>query len=597
MFLAAIMPGTHVMTSFALLGLFAFGIGSGARISVAKNIVRHVQRTAANSPQSELLKISGAFENLASSSSYAMKEGIMHNFGLEDCNELTANGLTCFANNPSSPYGVLMMPQPDADGQEEDWSQCGTKWMPLCKQNGAGEKVAVPWHMSEQEAIVVLGTTPPEMKYFGFVNYVYAHTFPESFEIDPSVASLKRCWDEGSSERKCDVFASLGDAVNQGNIKVVANSTSSGVYDQNFAMVITASEAVYQEVESMLKEAGMNAVNLMPLPGADLDMGFGDEKDTVANLLRTAFPADSSAYATWLDSRFFVYRLTPQKVLEVPKLYSRPTFCDSESEIPPSSYCLTQRSKIDEASRVGLTMESLKAGQSFILDEIAKRMGYLSDWRSSKTDFEAGVPDNGYGCLDMGQKCQGDSRDTYYPASSQLIMNALKPGAIASKVRQKMGLAPLTPQEMMDWKFLGIPSALPDQHKRANLSASKQDSMFVVGVVHSGTKSAEYSSLSIYDLWKLQGIMAVSDNDFAGSADAYLKGTEYEALSPYLYVVEFTRGHCEGRAFCKDVPSTGSLSIPLDTPLLFIERMYYDPLTHIGLDAAAAVPARMIHLA
>jgi len=591
--LAQTMSGSHVMIVFYFLSMFAVDVAEGARISVAKNIVKHVARHAAESPQSEVLTTSSAFEKLAISSKYAVKEGIMHNFGLEDCNELTAKGLTCFANNPSSPYGVLMMPPPD--GSEEDWTQCGTKWMPLCKENRHGEKVGVPWHMSAQEAIVVLGITPPEMKYFGFVNYLYSRTFAKNFSIDPSLGSLKRCWDEGSSERRCDVFASLGDALNQGNIQT--DSIAGEVYEQKFAMVITASEAIYLEVESMLKEAGMNSVSLLPLPGNYLDMGFGDGKDTIANLLRTAFPTDSGAYESWLDSHFFVYRLTPQKILEVPKLYSRPTYCGSELGNQPGPYCLTQRSKTDEAARVGLTMQNLRAAQSYILDQIASRMGHFSSWRSSKTDFQAGVPDNGYLCLDRGQKCQGDSRDTYYPASSELVINALKPGAIASKVREKIGLKRLTQQEMADWKFLGIPSLLPNQHKRANLSTSSEDSMFVVGVIHSATKSAEYSSLSVYDLWKLQGIMAISDTELIGSADSYLEGTEHEASSPYLYVLEFTRDRCEERAFCRDVPSTGSLSIPLDTPLLFIERMYYDPLTHVGLDPTAAVPARMIHLA
>jgi hypothetical protein len=548
------------------------------------------------SPSNQLKDISDSFVALAASQSYAVKEGIMHNFGLQDCNELTNNDMTCFANNPSSPYGVVMVPPPQAES--EDWSLCGTEWMPLCKQNRAGERVSVPWHMKETEAIVVLGNTPPEVKYFGFVNYLYAHTFPENFEINSSVATLSRCWDKGSADRQCDVFASLGDALNHGNIKTRSNA--SGVYDQQMAMVISPSQTVYEEVKEMLLQAGMGVVNPLPLPGTFLNLGFSSGADTVANLLRTAFPADQDAYDKWIAGEWFVHRLTPQKNVEAPRLYPKPGFCSKRSGIPPNKYCLTKRSVTDEASRVGMQLESLEAAQSLILDKVSDRMGTwnLTKWlRTSKSGFRSGVPDNGYLCLERGQKCQGDSRDTYYPASTEMIFNALKKGVIASKIREKVGLRPLTKQEMADWKFLGMPSLVPNQHKKATLLDSNDEAMVVVGVVHSATKSSQYSSLSIYDLWKLQGIMAIADIELVGSADEYLKGTEYESLSPYLYAVEFTRGHCDGKRFCYDIPSSGELSIPLETPLLFIERMYYDPQTHIGLDATAAVAAQMVHMA
>jgi hypothetical protein len=134
---------------------------------------------------------------------------------------------------------------------------------------------------------------------------------------------------------------------------------------------------------------------------------------------------------------------------------------------------------------------------------------------------------------------------------------------------------------------------------KATLSDASEDSMVVVGVIHSATKGATYSSLSVYDLWKLQGILAISDFEVAGSSEFYLKGTQYEDLAPYIYVVEFTRGSCANKEqpkYCHTVDSEGELSIPLSTPLLFMERMYYDPLTHLGMNGDTAVAPQVVHL-
>jgi hypothetical protein len=548
----------------------------------------------------------------------------MHNFGVEDCNDLTDNGLTCFANNPSSPYGVIMVPPPD--GETENWELCGGTWMPLCAENRLGEKVGIPWHMKTTEAIVLLAKTPPDMKYFGFVNYVYEHTFPDEFEIDPAGVTLSRCWNDTSTDRRCDIFASLGDALNHGNIQTVSaaryraamkevrrfkrrhNSYHSfedkwnkwltkpppSVYNQPFAMVITASQSVFAEVEAVLKKVGVSVVNPLPLPGELLNLGFEDGKDTIINLLRTAFPTDDDAYQAWLDGPFHVHRVTRSQEFEDPSLYPKPDYCSADEPFPVrSSFCLTQRSENDEASRVGKSMDELKAAQSFIMNNIVSANWPTIVLKSSVTSFSAGAPDKGYDCLSTGQKCQGDSRDTYYPSSSEMVQNALKAGAITSKIRVAAGLPPLTEEEMANVSY-----SFTDESKKATLGDSREEYMIVVGVIHSATTAATYSSLSVYDLWKLQGIIAVSDDELAGSADAYLKGTEYEELSPYIYVVKFTRGHCarsQQPEFCRDVPSDGELAIPLETPLLFMERMYYDPETHVGLNADTSTAPQVVH--
>jgi hypothetical protein len=204
-------------------------------------------------------------------------------------------------------------------------------------------------------------------------------------------------------------------------------------------MVISASQVVFEEVKATLNQADVTVVNSLPLPGEMLNMGFGDGTDTIANLLRTAIPTNSADYQAWLDGDFYVYRVTRQEELEQPLLYEKPGYCSDDEPFPlRTNYCLTKRSDENEASRVGITMDELKEAQSFILDQIAQKctIPILCNRKSSTTAFASGVPDNGYACLEKGQKCQGDSRDTYYPTSAQMVIDALKPGAITSKVRK-----------------------------------------------------------------------------------------------------------------------------------------------------------------
>lgn len=534
----------------------------------------------------ELHEIAQRFRD-ASADVYSFKEGFLHNFGLEDCNTLKANGISCCANNPSSPYGLVMVPPPE--GREEDLSECSSQWKPICEPNAVGEMATFPFHLQAEEAIIVLGVTPPEVKYFGFTNYLAEHTYPENFIIDPRVDRLSRCWEEGSAERRCGVFASMGDALNLGNLQPHGGG---GPFDRPFAMVISPSQGTAERVAGELRRAGASAVNFLPLPGAGLSLGFEEGKDAFATFLRTAFPTDVTAYQAWLDQRpFVVLRATARRSRRGyrAELYPLPDYCPEGTSIPPpmGTYCLTRRSAAPEAERVGLETERLQAAQAEVARKLAQTIRGSSLGNSQTTNFGSTVPDSGLECLAMGSKCQGDSRDTYYPASVEFVQNALMAGAVVSGLREQMGLDGLTMEEMA--------SATVRRSRSALLTRDGQDTMWVVGVLHSATKASLYSSLSVYDLVNLQGVMSVADDQVRGSAMKWLRGTSYEDLVPYLFVAEFTRSRCEGRRFCFDVPTEGELSIPEDTPLLFIERMYFDERTHVGIAPEAAIAAMLVH--
>ena len=55
--------------------------------------------------------------------------------------------------------------------------------------------------------------------------------------------------------------------------------------------------------------------------------------------------------------------------------------------------------------------------------------------------------------------------------------------------------------------------------------------------------------------------------------------------------------NCTGRKFCFEVPQSGKVSIPIDDLLFFTERMYVNPITHIGSSESEIISPFLIHYA
>ncbi|KAL6755564.1 hypothetical protein V8C86DRAFT_207396 [Haematococcus lacustris] len=72
----------------------------------------------------------------------------------------------------------------------------------------------------------------------------------------------------------------------------------------------------------------------------------------------------------------------------------------------------------------------------------------------------------------------------------------------------------------------------------------------------------------------------------AGSASKWLEGGPYAGLSQFFYVVAYSR-NCTGIPYCKEIPTTGSRSIPMMRSMILILRAYSNPATGVGPDSAA----------
>jgi hypothetical protein len=113
----------------------------------------------------------------------------------------------------------------------------------------------------------------------------------------------------------------------------------------------------------------------------------------------------------------------------------------------------------------------------------------------------------------------------------------------------------------------------------------------IYGVNHVATGKATYQNFGIYgaDVWN--GIKAITDADFSGSAEEYLPDNPN---AKYLYVYKIAR-NCDGEPYCFEVPTgPGAYGIGLDQPISVCWRIYLEPATKTGPSYSEIVYDRAI---
>ncbi|HEY3520540.1 MAG TPA: hypothetical protein VGK80_05800 [Rhodanobacteraceae bacterium] len=190
----------------------------------------------------------------------------------------TTPGYTCYGDNPSSPYGS-----------------------PYFGEYGANPNLAT-LQLDEDEAIVVIFRTPPEMRYYSFNQYLY-----------------KR------ADSSTEIFGSLGEALNLKELGTTGSSEpGASPFDSYAAVVWTADQNTYNSVQEDLLASGLpwQAINYLPLPQVipatsldpeyDLQMGHASSADVFNLLMRTAMPSDQAAFDAYVaENPYYVIRVGP----------------------------------------------------------------------------------------------------------------------------------------------------------------------------------------------------------------------------------------------------------------------------------------------
>ena len=148
--------------------------------------------------------------------------------------------------------------------------------------------------LAPDEAVVLVGLTPPREAYFSYQIYLATRRYPDR---TPQIALL---------------LNSLGDTVNIHTI----NTIGPDPFERPMVFIYTADRGIDTRVRAALRRAGYPAsiINTIVVPSATLKLGFEPDSDTFLIANRNALWADPDAGHDYVENPTYrVLRLTPEE--------------------------------------------------------------------------------------------------------------------------------------------------------------------------------------------------------------------------------------------------------------------------------------------
>jgi hypothetical protein len=208
---------------------------------------------------------------------------------------------------------------------------------------------AMMWQMRQDEAIVFIGQTPPNERYFSFQTWVQ-----QSPATDPDPNNVL-------AGRRL-VGSAFGDTVNN----LTINTIGPDPFNRPMVYIITANQQTEQLVSRLVAKAGypQAIINVEHLSTAITPLGIGPEGPILVTAMRNAVPTNQAEYEEYirrsidddpLNGPFRVFRITPPIELapdpyQVPKLRVRGTG-QSELDLYPAMKSLEKAIIAKEAQK------------------------------------------------------------------------------------------------------------------------------------------------------------------------------------------------------------------------------------------------------
>ena len=220
--------------------------------SIALNPARAAQGTSTSPPNNQIDR----FLDRVAKAGYLVQEGGVSVVDL-DYNYCAGNLWTSTYPNPGSPYfGAALPPSP---------LQIAPNWTPI------------NFRLREDEAMVVIGTTPPPSAYFSLNMSMLNGTLRK--DVGPPL-----------------LWVPVIDPVNNRTVQ----TTGAVPFSQPFVVVATGHQRTQNEVHAMLRSAGLeSAINNTPIAPALFRLGLDQDAEQFAFAARVALPtskADIDAY-------------------------------------------------------------------------------------------------------------------------------------------------------------------------------------------------------------------------------------------------------------------------------------------------------------
>ncbi len=190
----------------------------------------------------------------------------------------------CFANNAKAQYVVLNVPSPP--GQKN--------LLPIQSPDSSSF-----FRMRPDEAIILLGKTPPKCRYFSITPYIHRRYFEKDQKFH-------------------EVYNSLHDPRN--NMTIKTSGKSDNPYNADIVVIFTPDQGINKKVLQCLNKAGFknDIINLSQIPSKVLRMGVEFEDDILMCLYRFYGATDTDAlqeYYEDIGNQLNVLRVTPEAPL------------------------------------------------------------------------------------------------------------------------------------------------------------------------------------------------------------------------------------------------------------------------------------------
>ena len=467
---------------------------------------------------------------------YTVQKGAFEFFTQDRCQELQ----NCFANNPSSPYGITFLPA----GPFENVATYPL-WEKILRTEVDGVSMSGTYRLDPRETVITIGQTPPRCLYYSYLPYVFDRYYPFGWSSTGSGPTKCPTVTDARGGR-CTLFASLGNPINM--LTINSSRENGQSFNSEFAYFMSGDMDQVKYMQKMSEEAGIapSIHNTFGLSTQRVNLGLTPISDGFSHLLRFVFGENQDEFNEYIKNPseyVTILRVTPPAGQSEGSPFTPPVFKERVST--PES--VLSKGLTNQALKMGLNGE-LKRG---ILEKYVLQYPFVNSFTLNAPSF-----DNGYDCMDRGTKCNGDIQDTLYPNS----LKAVTEGKICSKLLGE--LCPVI--------------------NRMTLEEDGSDFFIATGVNHNATKSGLYSSIAMYNLARLESIgvfnsmpIEVNSDSYVGSAKQYLRN---RSVSEYLFAVKITRKCEEGESFCLEISKTGPNSLPINGSCLFIERIYMDEL-------------------
>jgi len=197
---------------------------------------------------------------------------------------------SCYGNNPTTRYLSYFVPPAPGHKAPELFST-------IARSLGMPSNLSSFWNLGPDEAVIFVGRTPPECRYFSYDHYLMHRTY-------------------GNETR--EIAGNIADTINNLviNTKGTPNGSAGNPFNQSTVIVATADRGIDQRIRAAALSAGYSGdiFNTQVFPPAILNMGLEDNSDTFLILIRPALYKDAKAGNDYLNNTpATVFRITPNK--------------------------------------------------------------------------------------------------------------------------------------------------------------------------------------------------------------------------------------------------------------------------------------------